>query len=438
MARLVFIEGANRGTVFPLDSPPVTLGRDPACELNLLDERVSRAHARIRREDASWIVEDLKSRNGTYVNSIPCESRPLSSGDEIRVGDSVLLFLEEGVGTPGSPSTSTKWFSNRKAGESGLHSSGISRRTEIVAESTEMKDVLRFVAKVAPTDSTVLITGESGTGKELIAQAIHQNSPRKDGPVIAINCAAITGTLFESEFFGHEKGAFTDAVARKVGRLELAEQGTIFLDEIGELATETQAKLLRVLATGDYQRVGGNQDLKADARVVAATNRDLKAAVKNGGFREDLFYRINVLHVDLPPLRRRPKDIRPLIELFFKQFKEETATPLKVISPEAMACLEKYAWPGNIRELRNLLERTVMLAEHEVLEPEHLPAEVHGNVATEVEDGAVDSLKEVEKRHVLRALKAVGWNKTRAAAVLGIDRKTLYSKIEEYGLKPEA
>ncbi len=437
MPRLILIEGANRGAVFQLDDRPATLGRDPACEVHLMDERVSRAHARVRRDGGLYVLEDLSSRNGTYVNSIPCESRPLSSGDEVRVGDSVLLFLEEGAGArPASGGSSTKWFTKHDS-DSGIPHSGIVRRLEIVAESDELRDALRFVAKVAPTDSTVLITGESGTGKELIAQAIHQNSPRRDGPLIAINCAAITGTLFESELFGHEKGAFTDAIARKIGRLELADAGTIFLDEIGELSQETQAKLLRVLATGDYQRVGGAENLKCNARVVCATNRDLKAAVKAGSFREDLFYRIDVLHVDIPPLRQRRKDIRPLVEFFFRQFKEQTATPLKIIAPEAMACLENFAWPGNIRQLRNVVERVVMLAEHEVLRPEDLPPELHGLDTAGGASSDVVSLRDLEKRHILRALRATGWNKTRAAQILGIDRKTLYAKIEEYGLKQE-
>src|SRR3989454_2370839 len=246
----------------------------------------------------------------------------------------------------------------------------------MVGEGPAMAAVLRFIAKVAPTDSSVLITGESGTGKEVVARAIHQNSPRASRPFVAINCAALAETLLESELFGHERGAFTGAVAQKKGRLEMAEGGAVFLDEVGELAPHLQAKLLRVLQEHEFERVGGTRSIKVDARVITATNRDLKEMTKTGGFREDLFYRINVVSLDMPPLRDRREDLPLLARYFAQKYGERCNRRVAGISAEAIECLMNYEWPGNVRELENAIERAVVLGSSDVIRPEELPESI--------------------------------------------------------------
>jgi two-component system response regulator HydG len=305
----------------------------------------------------------------------------------------------------------------------------------IIARSAEMRRVIDLIARIAPTDATALIQGESGTGKELIAKAIHHASPRAHRPFVAVNCGALPETLLESEIFGHVKGAFTGAVATKRGLFEEAHGGTFFLDEIGEMASSVQVKLLRALQDGEVRRVGATQSTTVDARVVAATNRDLEQRVREGGFREDLFYRLNVIPVTLPPLRERREDIPLLAEHFLERIAQRQGRRLRLV-PEAVECLLRYPWPGNVRELENAIERTAILSQRVTIGPEDLPAHVAAGIAL----GAAPSLPgqrglaEVERAHIVQTLERMGWSQSRAAQALGIGRTTLWRKLKEYGL----
>jgi two-component system response regulator HydG len=307
----------------------------------------------------------------------------------------------------------------------------------IIGRSRPMVDLLETVAMVAPTEATVLITGESGTGKELVAGAIHANSPRQKKPFIKVNCAAITETLLESELFGHEKGAFTGADRRKEGRFRLAHGGSIFLDEVGEMSVAMQVKLLRVLQEKEIQRVGGEDVIKVDVRVMAATNRDLEAQIKAGRFREDLFYRLNVVTLAVPPLRQRQDDIPLLARHFLETFAEKNRKRIKGFTPQAMDRMVRYAWPGNVRALMNAVERGVILCRDEYIAEEDLPFSVKEmpDAAPEHKDPgpAFDiPLDKVEKATILKTLASAGGNKSEAARRLGITRRTLYKKLKKY------
>ncbi|HUI11463.1 MAG TPA: sigma 54-interacting transcriptional regulator, partial [Bacteroidota bacterium] len=276
----------------------------------------------------------------------------------------------------------------------------------------------------------VMIRGESGTGKELVARAIHAGSPRKYFPIVTVNCGAMTESLLESELFGHERGAFTGAQYRRKGKVELADGGTLFLDEIGNIDMKTQMDLLRVIETKQFTRVGGTEVIRSDFRVICATNRDLEAAVREGTFREDLYYRLNVFTVDLPPLRGRRGDIAKLAHHFLEKFSRQMNKRVSGFSPEAMLALKAHDWPGNVRELENAIERAMVVAEGEVIDKAHLPLHT---VATPVRDGK--RLEDIEQRHIEQVLRENGWNVSRSAAILDIDRVTLYHKIEKFGLK---
>jgi transcriptional regulator with PAS, ATPase and Fis domain len=303
-----------------------------------------------------------------------------------------------------------------------------------------MRAVLQLVSKVAPTDATVLITGESGTGKELIARCIHRQSHRAGHVFVAVNCAALTASLIESELFGHEKGAFTGAASQHQGRFERAHKGTIFLDEIGELDANLQAKLLRVLQERTLERVGGTREIEVDVRVVAATNRNLLRMVGEGRFREDLYYRLNLFPVALPALRERPADILPLATAFFQRAKRRLGKPLASISPEAAHLLRAYHWPGNVRELENTMERAAILSEGDLLPGDLpglvLPAAAADPLLTAAQPapGSAKTVRELEKEAILAALKANHGNRTRSAAQLGISLRTLQYRLKEYGL----
>jgi DNA-binding NtrC family response regulator len=314
------------------------------------------------------------------------------------------------------------------------HLSYESPRYRLVGSSPAMRKVVALIEKVAPTDATVLIRGASGTGKELVARALHTNSPRCTHPLVTINCAALQENLLESELFGHEKGAFTGAVASKAGLVEVAEGGTLFIDEIGEMAPGLQAKLLRVLEDGHYRRVGGTQERNADVRVVAATNRDLAEEIKSGRFREDLYYRLNVVSIYLPPLRERRNDIAELVEHFLTT---RPVGPIRShIDAEAMKALSAYSWPGNVRELANVLERAQILAENHHITLEDLPESI-ASASSAALDSAADPrhLSEVERRHVRSVLQEEKGNKVQAARALGISRRSLYRLIEKYHLE---
>ncbi len=309
--------------------------------------------------------------------------------------------------------------------------------SRILGRSKKMRDVLEVLTLAAPSDATILILGESGTGKELIANAIHENSPRKDRAFVKVNCAALAENLLESELFGHERGAFTGAVQQRKGRFELAAGGTIFLDEIGDMALSTQAKILRVLQEGEFERLGSSKTLKVDVRVVAATHRDLPRAIEEGRFREDLYFRLSVVTIELPALRERKEDIPTLAEHFLKKYAEKNQRLIKGFAPKTMDLLVRYDWPGNIRELENMVERAVILCRDEYIQPGCLPGqfqELAGNEEageTGVRPG--HSIREVEKELILKTLEQTGGNRTRAAEILGITRRALQYKLKEYG-----
>jgi Nif-specific regulatory protein len=312
----------------------------------------------------------------------------------------------------------------------------------IVGEGERIRPVLNFIARVAPTDSTVLIRGESGTGKELAARAIHSNSPRATKPFVAINCAALTETLLESELFGHEKGAFTGATSQKKGKFEVADGGTIFLDEMGEMSLVLQAKLLRVLQEQEFERVGGTRPLKVDVRLIAATNRDLEAMIKQGTFRQDLYYRLNVVSLVMPPLRERREDIPLLANYFATKYSQKCKRQIRGISSEARACLKDYDWPGNVRELENAIERAVVLGSSDLIRPEDLPeavleSEPEGAVSASATIGKYhETIKETKKQLILKAVEQAGGNVTEAARLLGVQANYLHRLISNLNLRP--
>ena len=312
--------------------------------------------------------------------------------------------------------------------------------SNIIGRSPAMSKLFETMSMVAPSEATVLIVGESGTGKELIANAIHQNSPRGEKALIKVNCAALPETLLESELFGHEKGAFTGAIARKQGRFQLAHNSSIFLDEIAEMAPATQAKILRVLQEREFELLGSPQTIKVDTRVIAATNRNLEEEIQAGRFREDLYYRLNVVTVEVPPMRQRREDIPILADFFLKQYAEKNRRLIKGFTPRATDLLMRYDWPGNVRELENIIERAVIMARGEVITPLEFPSDLQ-KLDEELKTAQVDlstgrSLKEVEKDMILRTLEETGGNRTHAAKILGISRRTLQLKLKEYGINP--
>jgi DNA-binding NtrC family response regulator len=300
----------------------------------------------------------------------------------------------------------------------------------VVARSPLMQAVFRDAALIAPSETRVLITGESGVGKEIVADVIHAWSPRAAGPLIKVNCAAIPETLLESELFGHEKGSFTGAHAQRIGRFEEANAGTILLDEIAELSPPLQAKLLRVTQDGRFQRVGSNREIHTNARILAASNRVLDDEVKSGRFREDLFYRLNVVELNVPPLRERREDILPLAGRFVEEFTKGRAR----FSDTVSACLERYPWPGNVRELRNAMERAALLSRSELILPEHLPARVReaAGLPAAAPAGDAQQLEEIERQAILQALKQHDSNRTETAKALGISRRALIYKLQRF------
>ncbi|MEA3461181.1 MAG: sigma-54 dependent transcriptional regulator [Bacteroidota bacterium] len=302
---------------------------------------------------------------------------------------------------------------------------------DIVGESEPLKKVLREVEKVAPSDSSVIITGESGTGKELVARAIHSNSPRKYFPLISVHCGSLSESLLESELFGHEKGAFTGAAFNRKGRFEMADGGTIFLDEIGTIPAKMQVELLRVLESKTFVRVGGNKEISSDFRVICATNRDLKEMVASGTFREDLYYRLNVVNIKIPPLRERPDDIPGLVKHFIQKYCTSMSRDMISIDPAAMKHLETFEYPGNVRELENMIERAIVVGNGKIIKLKDLP------MGKEVISSSIESLDDLEKKHIAKILEKYSWNISRSAKALSVDRATLYNKIKKYKLKEE-
>ncbi len=312
--------------------------------------------------------------------------------------------------------------------------------SKILGRSPAMNSLFETMALVAPSEATLLIEGESGTGKELIANAIHQNSPRSERPLIKVNCAALPETLLESELFGHEKGAFTGAIARRQGRFQLAHKSSIFLDEIGEMAPTTQAKILRVLQEREFEPVGSTQTIKVDTRIIAATNKNLKDEIDQGHFREDLYYRINVVVLRVPSLGERREDIPLLADFFLKQYAKKNRRSIHGFTPRAVDLLMRHDWPGNVRELENVVERAVIMSRGDMITPLEFP-EIIKELDIDGQASRVDltpgrSLKEIEKDMILRTLDETGGNRTHAAKLLGISRRTLQLKLKEYGINP--
>ncbi len=306
----------------------------------------------------------------------------------------------------------------------------------LIGKSRAMQEVFALIEQVAGSRSTVMVYGKSGTGKELVAKAVHYNSPRADKPFVAVNCAAIPAELLESELFGHEKGSFTGAIATKVGKFELATGGSLFLDEVGSMRLDLQAKILRALQEREVERVGGTRTIKIDVRVIAATNRDLKRAVEEGAFREDLYYRLNVVPITLPDLKDRQEDVPLLANHFVQQFAKESISEVREISKEAMAILLAYSWPGNVRELENAIERAVTLGRGQTILPADLPPNlVSGTNPLEKIMAREASLEDLERDYIAMILRRTRGHQIRAASILGIDRRTLYRKIRRYGLK---
>jgi two-component system nitrogen regulation response regulator NtrX len=316
----------------------------------------------------------------------------------------------------------------------------IERAHEIIGISPAITELRRQIGTAAPTNGRVLIFGENGSGKELVARAVHALSTRRDRPFVEVNCAAIPDDLIESELFGHEKGAFTGAVARRRGKFELADAGTLFLDEIGDMSVRTQAKVLRALEEQTIERIGGGEPIRVDVRVLAASNKALVELIAQGRFREDLFYRLNVIPIEVPPLRRRPEDIPLLVDHFLKTFSAENGKRPKLLSGEAMAYFMGYEWPGNVRELKNMVERLVIMTVADVIAPEDLPPPLRPRDVVPVGDGGARSLREArevfERGYVLAELRANEWNITRTAKVLGIGRVNLWRKLRAYGITP--
>jgi transcriptional regulator with PAS, ATPase and Fis domain len=307
------------------------------------------------------------------------------------------------------------------------------RFRDLLSKSQAMQSVFELAKTAARSNSTILVLGESGSGKEVLARAIHSESPRAEGPFVAVSCAALTETLLESELFGHEKGSFTGATARRKGKFEAAHGGTLFLDEVGDIGPKLQLDLLRVLEERKFHRVGGNEQIEVDVRIIAATNRDLRRASAEGKFREDLFYRLNVIPVLIPPLRQRKEDVPLLVEHFVERLSVEMKRRIDGVSADAMAGLTAHDWPGNVRELRNVLERGAVVATGPVIQLADLGLPAKADAPPR--PGTLASLEEVEKRHVSAVLAHAGGNVSQSARILGIDRVTLYNKMRKYGIR---
>jgi Nif-specific regulatory protein len=413
---------------------------------NVLKENVAVLSSDVESDDAYREAESLLERRVHSVMAVPLEVRGsvlgvmyLEASSPGSRFDSDLLQLVTTLGNITALAIENARYLERLDGENRRLHEELNIHHSMVGESKAMREVYEFVSRVAGRDSTVLIFGESGTGKELVARAVHMNSARKDKPFVAINCAAITESLLESELFGHERGAFTGAVSQKKGKLEVAEGGTIFLDEIGELAVPMQAKLLRVLQEREFERVGGTRPIKLDVRLIAATNRDLKEASRTGTFRSDLYYRLNVVSLQMPALRERCEDIPLLAAFFAAQHGEKVKRRVAGISPEARACLMRYDWPGNVRELENAIERAVVLGSTELILAEDLPDAILEETAAAGEpvNALAEGIRHAKKELIERAIEQANGNYTEAAKLLGVHANHLFRLIRTLNLKPK-
>ncbi len=414
-ARFKVTKGRDAGKELVLQKPVVSIGTLADNDLVLADTTVSRRHAVIEEKPNGYVLRDLESTNGTFLDNVRVREAYLSPGSQIRLGQTEMTFspLEERIENLQS-----------KADHFG----------ELIGSSPAMREIYAILERVAPTDVTVLLDGETGTGKELAARAVHSQSRRAGGPFVVFDCGAVAPNLIESELFGHEKGSFTDAVKSRAGAFELANNGTIFLDEIGELSLELQPKLLRALDQRETKRIGADKPVQVNVRVISATNKDLEEEVRVGRFREDLFYRLSVVRVSMPPLRRKKEDIDTIAAHVLAGISTEINKKINGLSPEALAALTAYAWPGNVRELKNVLGRASALCDGSRIEARDLFLS-QGKKASALEGLSGKTLDEIEKAAIHATLKALNNNKTEAARVLGIAYSTLYEKMKKYGLK---
>lgn len=430
--QLVVTEGPNRGKKLPLNKSLTKIGKRETNDFVLTDKTVSRNHIEIEYAADSFLLRDLGSTNGTYLNGSKMKEAYLSPGDIIKIGGTLIEFVAYDEKIKIEPSEHDHFG-------------------KMYGKSRKMRQIFSILEKISPTQASVIVEGETGTGKDLVAQAIHEHSFRKDKDFIVFDCSAVAPNLIESELFGHERGSFTGAVKARRGAFEAANGGTIFLDEIGELTSELQPKLLRALEQREVKRVGSNESVKIDVRVICATNRNLRNEIEAGRFREDLYYRLSVVKVNIPPLRDRTEDIQIIIDRFLTtgsfNKKEDGTQKVTKIDDDALKLLARYAWPGNVRELSNVIERAVSFVEGNVINKAHLDfifAEmIHGEERTE--RMAVDSdipfkdakqriVESFEKEYLIDLLQKNNHNLSKAAREAEIDRKHLRNLLKKYGI----
>ncbi len=412
--QLAVMKGRDAGKEAAIQKAHVSIGTLPQNDFVLTDPTVSRRHAAIEEKSEGYVIRDLDSTNGTFLDGVRVREAFLAPGSVIRLGETDIRFsrMEERIENPRSD-----------AGRFG----------ELIGSSLPMQEIYGILERVSPTDVTVLLEGETGTGKELAARAIHHHSKRAQGGLIVFDCGAVAPNLIESELFGHEKGAFTDAARLRQGVFELADNGTIFLDEIGELSLDLQPKLLRALDQREAKRIGSDKPVIFTARVIAATNKDLEKEVKAGRFREDLFYRLSVVRVSMPPLRKRKEDIETIASRLLTAISKEIGKKITGLSSEAGTALTAYSWPGNVRELRNVLGRAAALCSSDRIEARDLFLMQKKKTAT-IDGLSGKTLEEIEKAAIQATLRSAN-NKTEAAKNLGIAYSTLYEKMKKYGIR---
>ncbi|MEM1177300.1 MAG: sigma 54-interacting transcriptional regulator [Acidobacteriota bacterium] len=417
--RLIAIDGSERGTEHVLEGQNLSVGRHAGNDIQVLAASVSRRHCTIQSRDDHWELRDADSAHGTFVNGVPIDHHRLAHGDFLQLGTAAFVFLHDSAATAHAAATGTTLVGRPE--DRGASVAPVRSSHGLVGEGPAMARLRTFIERVAGVDSTVLLRGESGTGKELVARALHRSSPRASGPFIEVNCATLSETLLESELFGHERGAFTGAVARKIGRFEAADRGTLFLDEVGEIPVNLQARLLRALQEKRFERVGAIRPIEVDVRVIAATNRHLEAAIREGEFREDLYYRLNVIHCELPPLRDRREDVPLLARHFVRHHGVRLHRPNVGVDPAALRALVAYDWPGNVREISNAIERALVLGDGEMIRPEDLPDEML--TARDHELPLSDyqtTINDTKRRLLATALAEADGNAAEAARRLGL------------------
>ncbi|HLG18960.1 MAG TPA: sigma 54-interacting transcriptional regulator [Bdellovibrionota bacterium] len=426
-SKLIVIGPDGGSHDYVIDKGTISIGTSDGSDLRLNDETVSRNHAEIIKTKDGYLLRDLGSTNGTFVGGLKVKEAYLSASSVIKIGKTRIKFtpLDEQVEI--YPSKKTQYG-------------------DMIGKSLEMRKIFGILEKVAPTNVTVVVEGETGTGKELIAKAIHQNSRRSRHPFIVFDCGAVAENLIESELFGHERGSFTGATTTRQGAFELADGGTIFLDEIGELSMELQPKLLRALETGEVKRVGADRPKKVDVRVVVATNRHLKDEVKKARFREDLYFRISVVQIQLPPLRKRPEDVPLLIKAFFEGAKHDSNKPdVHGFSEEAQRLLREYQWPGNVRELKNAIDRAISFCDGSEIDVQHLPDYIQERSIVTQAHPAMDGglpfkdakekwIEAFERDYLVECLRKNNMNISKAAKQAGIDRKSVQRLLKKYSL----